>query len=712
VTETLGARSLRLLGGAAALAWVALALNTAGAWPLAGFAVAAVVLAGALALAPASRGLVRVLMAPPRVVFVAACAAAAAWLSWWTVGRAMLGQPLSIDAGAYVLQARALAHGHFGVAPPHPAQAFGDHFLLEGPDGRLYGIFPPGWPLALAPFAAFGRLMLAGPAVAVLLVLAQASLGRAMGQAAGDEEAGELATRASLLLSLTSVGRALETADLLSHAFVGALAAFAMAGALRWGREKGEIVSKAMIWRTVLTGACVGWVLASRYLDGVVLAFVVAGVLTWRRATWHTLLWGAVGAAPFLVLALLEQHAATGTWLLPTQTAYFARSDWPPTCHRLGFGADIGCTVEHPGPTSRLGGDGYDLRDALAVTRERAGALGGDLLGWPPLVLVAFVPVVLGASTAVDAAALAFVLALTLAYALFYYGNAMFFGARHLFPLGPFVWLLVARAATVSRAPRARGAAVAAILATAVWCVRAPWSERTKAAASFQSLRSDLRASMAAAHVDQGIVRTGDLCAFLTAFDPVVDGDARLPALDDGSGLLELRRAHPALPLWISFAHDQLGKTYGGPPGPGALVELERSWPTFVRPAGLATRQEAQSGASGGAVLLLSHATPGAGVAIPFETAVAGTYALRVDGFRGPDEGDYALALDGEPLPAWTGYAPAVEAAPGPKVTRDLPAGRHVLVARCTGRDAASTGYDARLDALVGEGVAPQEPLP
>ncbi|HEX8792630.1 MAG TPA: hypothetical protein VF765_16900, partial [Polyangiaceae bacterium] len=443
--------------------------------------------------------------------------------------------------------------------------------------------------------------------------------------------------------------------------------------------------------------------LASRYLDGVVLAAAVAGVLAWRRATWRSLGWIAAGAAPLLLLALVEQHAATGSWLSPTQTAYFARSDWPPTCHRLGFGADIGCSVEHPGPVSRLGGDGYGLHDALAVTRERAGALGEDLLGWPPLVLAAFVPVAVGAS-AVDAVALAFVLALTLAYALFYYGNAMFFGARHLFPLGPFVWLLVARAAAaVPRAPRARGAAVAAMLAASVWCVRGPWSERSAAAASFQSLRSDLRASMAAAHVDEGIVRTKDLAAFLSAFDPVVDDDARLPALDDGSGLIELRRAHPALPVWISFAHDQLGRTYLAAPPPGVLAELDRSWPTFVRPEGLAVRQEPQSGSSGGFVLLLSHASPGASVAIPFETAVAGTYALRVDGFRGPDEGDYALDLDGAPLPAWNGYAHDVEAATGAKVTRDLPAGRHVLVARCTGRDASSSGYDARLDAIVGE---------
>ncbi|HEX8796809.1 MAG TPA: hypothetical protein VF765_37915, partial [Polyangiaceae bacterium] len=226
-------RSLRVVGTAAAVAWVALALSTKAAWPLAGFVVGAVVGAAGFAVAPVGRAIVRALMAPPRWAFVAVCAATAAGITWWTVGHAMRGLPLSIDSGAYLLQARALAHGSFGVTAPHPAQAFGDRFLLEGPDQRLYGIFPPGWPLALAPFAAIGRPMLAGPAVAVLMVLAQAALGRAMGEAAGDEDAGELAMRASLLLSLASIGRALETADLLSHAFVAALAAFALAGALR-----------------------------------------------------------------------------------------------------------------------------------------------------------------------------------------------------------------------------------------------------------------------------------------------------------------------------------------------------------------------------------------------------------------------------------------------------------------------------------------------
>jgi len=687
---------VRALGAVAALGWVSLALYQPAGWPRAGFMALGISLAVALLLRPVAKHVPRVLLAPPRVAFVGVCAIAAAGISWWVLRHAMRDQPLSIDAGIYLLQARAIAHGHFGIAAPHPVQAFGDRFLVEGPDGLLYGIFPPGWPLAIAPFVVLGVPTLSGPVIAVALVVAQATLGRAVGRAAGDEDGGELATRVSILISLASIGRALETADLLSHAFVAVLAAFAMAGAL--DLAGGATTPR----RAVVVGLCVGWVLASRLLDGLVLAAAVAGVLAWRRPGARALFWMGAGATPLLLLLALEQHAATGSWLTPTQTQYFLRSDWPPTCHRLGFGADVGCTVEHPGPVSRLGGDGYQLLEGLGVTRERAGSLGEDLLGWPPLMLLAFVPLVVGAS-AVDGVAVALVFALTLAYGLFYYGNAMFFGARHLFPVAAFVWLLVARGAVCTRLGALRGAGVLVLLAVAVWGVREPWKTRTAGAADFQQARSDLRRTMELEGIDRGILKTHDLTSFASSFDPWRDDGRRIMALDDSSALVELRRAHPDLPLFLSLPDDRVGRMYVTRPPPGILVELERSWPTFVRPSGLGSKQDTQTGASGGSVLLLSHASPGASLSIPFETAVAGEYAVRVDAVTGPSQGDYALELDGAALPDWHGYAAEVGVVHGPAVRRSMDATRHVLVARCIGRDPASSGYDARLDALVGE---------
>jgi hypothetical protein len=696
------ARLLRAAGVVGAVCWLVVALWRQDAWPTSGLVALAATVAAALLLRSVAARLPALVLAAPRPAFVASCAAVAAAVSWWVLSRTLGDRPLSIDAGIYLLQAHAMAHGHFGMPEPVPAQAFGDRFLLDGPDGRFYGIFPPGWPLAIVPFAWLGRPMLVGPAIAAATVVAQAWLGRTLARAAGDDADGELATRVAILLSLTSVGRALETADLLSHAFVALLACIAIAAALDVRRD-GRV-------RALVLGGCVAWVAASRMLDGVVLGLVVAVAFGWSRPGWRSLGWAALGAAPLALLLVLEQHAATGAWLLPTQSSYFARSDWPSTCHRLGFGADIGCSVEHPGPVSRLGGHGFGLPQALAVVKERAGSVGEEVLGFAPLALVAFVPLVVTASMA-DAIALGFVLALTLAYGLFYYGNALFFGARHLYPTAPFLWWLVARGAlrlpgrsAAGRLDRAhtRGLGLAVVVIVAVVAARGPWKERLAGAAEFQSTRSDLEKTLAEHHVDRGILKTHDYTAFAAAFDPWSAPEDRIVALDDGSGLLDLRRAHPQLPVLLSLPGNAVGKLYPVPPAPGVLVELERAWPAFVRPRGLATRQLAQPGASGGFVLLVSHATPGADLRIPFDVSVAGTYALRVDGVASPTDGDYDLVLDGSAMGAWHGYAEGAHLVKGTPVVRTLSPGRHVLTAACTGKEPGSGDYDAHLDAIVG----------
>jgi hypothetical protein len=327
--------------------------------------------------------------------------------------------------------------------------------------------------------------------------------------------------------------------------------------------------------------------------------------------------------------------------------------------------------------------------------------------------LFAFSVLAVGASVA-DMAPVAFVLGLTLAYGLFYYGNSEFFGARHLFPAAPFVWLLVARGAVGIPhrargwldAEHARGAALAVLLGVAAACARAPWAKRGAEVAARQESRSDLRRTLASRGIDRGIMKTHDGTAVAAALDPWGDDDRRIFVLDDGSGLAELRRAHPDLPVYLSLPGDQIGKLYTQRPTPGVLIELERAWPTLVRPSGLSARSLRHDGASGGGVLGLAHAATGAEVTVPFEVAVAGDYRVRVDGFEGPEDGDYSLVLDGEPLPDWHGYAAEATSSHGESTSRTLTSGRHVLVARCIGRDAASRGYDAELDALVGEAAA------
>src|SRR5205085_1608363 len=117
---------------------------------------------------------------------------------------------------------------------------------------------------------------------------------------------------------------------------------------------------------------------------------------------------------------------------------------YPPTCHRLGLGKDVGCQVEHADVREAMGDDGYTLDDAAKVTRERAGTVGVDLFGFAPFFLLAFVPLLLRPSRRA-ALASAFIVAMTLAYGLFYYGSSStLHGARHIFLVAPFAYVLVA----------------------------------------------------------------------------------------------------------------------------------------------------------------------------------------------------------------------------------------------------------------------------
>ena len=378
------------------------------------------------------------LLAPPRPVFVGAMRAGRGRaVAWWVTHRTLGDRPLSIDSGIYLLQARAMAHGHFGMPEPLPAQAFADRFVLEGPDARLYGVFPPGWPLALVPFVWLGRPMLAGPAVAVAMVFAQAWLGRALvGGLRGDVDSGELATRASLLLSLPSAARALETADLLSHAFVALLACVALAVVLD--------PSRRLRTAGLVAGACVGWALAARLLDGGWFS-----ARPWSACScWRP--WARFAAAPAVDRSGSGAVRAAPGARAARRDGSVARADADGLLPALRLAAHV--------PQARLRrrrgvhGGAPDARRAHGQPGVRTGSQPGRSRwcasrrspsarscwgsrrwsSWP------FVPLIVGAAGAADVVAVAFFLALTLAYGLFYgYGTARFFGARRPLPGGP-----------------------------------------------------------------------------------------------------------------------------------------------------------------------------------------------------------------------------------------------------------------------------------
>jgi hypothetical protein len=707
--DATSARALRVIGVVFLAIWLVAAAPWRGlagpaTWALLLGALAAVLVRGPAAALP------RWLLAPSARAFTLFAVLASFGASLWFVRTVCPAQPISIDASVYLFEARALSHGHFGMPLPSPRQAFGGRFLFEGPDHALYGVFPPGYPLFLAPFVALGAQMLAGPVVAALLTHAQARLGRALLR-------DELAVRVSLLLGLPSFARAVETADLLSHAFAGALAAYAFAFVVEALRAPAESSSRARTLRAVGCGAAAAWAITARLLDGVLIAAVLLLPLGWgllrKRLSPRWIVIAALATLPFAGVLFAQQRAATGVALRPTQSEYFARADWPPTCHRIGFGRDVGCANEHPDARAAHGDDGYGLDDAAHVIRERAQQIGTDLIGSGLVLTLCFLPLLLRPRPA-EALLAAFVVALTIGYGLFYYGNAPIHGARHLFPIAPFAWLLLGR--VIADPPHrrgategarfglfhARGVALSAIVASATVGGLAVFGAKYPGLRAFQGHRSPPRAVVEAERIDRGIVRSKDNLSIYAATDLFTDPPDLLLVSDDRAGQLELRRAHPDLPMFLMLDDRGVGRFGVIPAPPGFTLEIEAAYPSFMRPEGLAGRWFNMP-ASGGNVMVLFESRPGAVMRIPFDVARAGRYALKITGGVAPSYGRWDLALDGVVFATWEGWAeiPAMRTSP-PSAPRDVAQGAHLLELRCVGRAPASTGHDGLFDVLVG----------
>lgn len=706
-----GALRLRLAGLLALGAFAALTFAHAAdsvAHGDARLAVPALVATAALLLAVPRAGALasRALLEPRAAIFVAACAAVAAAASAWVLYGPLHGQVVSLDGAVYLFEARALAHRHLGMPILPPRLPFGVRFLFEGVDGRMHGVFPPGFPLALAPFVSLGLPFVLGPLTAALLVVATYALGRV---ASGDERVARLA----VLVSLPSWGRAIETADLLSHAFVALLFTVALALAL-------DARGRLSRLRAAALGACVAWAFTARLLDGLVLGAIVAIVLaaTVRPARDLPRALGVaiLAGLPFLTLLAADQKGATGRWLEPTQSAYFERSDYPPTCHRLGFGEDVGCRVEHPIERASFGPDGFGPRDALRVTRGRAADLGDDLTGFAPLLWLAFVPLLVR-PTRRDGVLLGAFVALLGGYALFYYGDLPIWGSRHLFPAAPALWVLLATAVVrlAERfgarlgADRASGVLAAALLVAIVVGQRPVWRTRTALVEEAQRGRTDLRAAIDRAGAPSGIVTTLDFVGTIAGYDPWTDRLDRYIVLDDVHGLHELRLLRPELAVYRAIAPDRLVEDTPPVPPPAISIELERAWPSFQRVSGLGARMlhtpsTLHLPSSGDFVLEVFESQPDATLTLPVWVAKAGRYRLRVAALVGPDYGDYELTFDGEPLGVHHGFAPERARRAGEaSAPREVTAGEHVLRARCIGKAQGSTGYRAAFDVLVGE---------
>lgn len=317
------------------VAWIALAL---------GFA------SFGVALSPRSRQyLADRFAASPRgvlaILAVLAAVLSAAYVHYYLGGGARI-----IDATSYLLQARVIADGRLSFDVPWPSYSFRGRFLTGPVDSnQLSVIFPPGYPALLAIGAALGHPMLVGPFLAAALVLATYALTlKWFGQ-----------TAVALLAAMCSVLCAAlryHTADTMSHGYSALLLCGALLAASFQNRRG-----------ALLAGFAAGLLAATRPVSATVAAVAALWIMnSWKRAGLF-----AIATVPGLLLLLGHQVAATGHVLESSQQHYYALSDGPSDCFRLGFGPGIGCRYEHGHYIEDVLPHGFGWLEVLRVTGRR-----------------------------------------------------------------------------------------------------------------------------------------------------------------------------------------------------------------------------------------------------------------------------------------------------------------------------------------------------
>lgn len=649
-----------------------------------------------------------------RGVFLALAALTSAALSALYIVVYLRGGPRIIDATSYYLEARALAQGSFAWPLASPETAEMGRFLVRatGPEGAHAAvIFPPGYPLLLA-LGFLLRVPLAiGPLLAAGITVATWDLADRITR----DRAAIAATKARLgvpeiaaLFSVACAALRYHTADTMSHGLCALCATTALALGFRAVDAVNDGAHRRAGGLAAGAGLALGWLVATRPVSAlaITLALILAlldasSAAIDRRARLRLLGLAALGALPGLLLLFAHQHAATGSFGLSSQRAYYAVADGPPGCFRYGFGAGIGCIGEHGDFVAAHLARGYGALEALGTTLRRLKQHLVDPLNAEPLALLVVLGAVLAIRTKGSRARL---LALAVgtqivAYAPFYFdGNYPGGGARFFADVVPFEHVLAAIAvvaiASRTRSPE-RWAALAPALALVGFAVRAGFDhaqlrDREGGRPMFEP------SVLAAAGVDHGLVFLDTDHGWNLAFDPgaAARRAASIPAIEvaryHGDGLDRLvwaaRGRPPAYRYRYEFQPDNAPAIVSVEPlallAPGLdslpdllQIEGESLWPPHAQTDGWAFAEYAsgtcasagrwlalhnESGAKAASARLFMPALPGGGMVAPRVALGPGA------------RGELTIEADGALIHRWKLGDPDLAA--GPLRCLDLPA--------------------------------------
>lgn len=342
------------------------------------------------------------------------------------------GIPHTVESIAYMFQAEVLSRGGMWVPAPLLPEFFHQAYIAATPDGRWFGVLPPGQSLLLAAGISSGVPWLVSPLATALAIGLTVVLGRLTYGMLTGVVAGALLLFSPFVLMLSG--------DMLAHPAGLLLTVLMLLGTVAGVRDR------APDGGPLAGPAAGGWLLAGLAMGGLVLtrpfaalgigvpltvALVVSGRGTPPRTLVVRALLFMLAAAPGVIYAAYFNAAMTGSASLPPLSMW---SD----VDRIGFGPDVGTR------------GGHDLATALGNTWANIAVLLRHLYGWPSYLTLAFafVPFVLGSWNRWDRLLLVCTLGLIVAHWL-YWSDGIMYGPRFTFEVTAAIALLTARGAAL-----------------------------------------------------------------------------------------------------------------------------------------------------------------------------------------------------------------------------------------------------------------------